>query len=641
MRLCKSFLAAALILLAIVSSATAARAGNAWTEPVLPNDNTTPAGRRDGDLVDIRLRAAAGQWKPEGPDGPALTVEAFGEHGAALTVPGPLIRVRDGATLAVTIANELPSPLRINGLCDRSGRECAPVDVAPGQTAQVRFPSGSPGTYHYWATTIGAPVPFRELAGAFIVDPRDGALEPDRVFIVTEWSSLRGDQLRAILSSDDSNAAFLAADPKIMFVINGLSWPATERLTYRRGETVRWRVINLSSQVHPFHLHGAFFDVLTEGDGRRDQTVGRGSGRRVVTQVLRPGGTMTLRWVPEHAGNWLFHCHVMHHVSPDRRLQSGETTATAPDHAHQHHHDDRSLGMAGMVLGIVITETTPAAPACTEGGPATRLVTMEISPGKDNDVVVALTEPGASGPSPRAASPGPVLVLRQDEPTEITVVNRLEVATSIHWHGLELESYYDGVHGWSGVGTHVAPMIAPGASFVVRITPRHAGTFIYHTHLHDYRQLSSGLYGALIVMPPGERYDPATDHAVVLGRRHATVASGVLEDASSMVVNGERSPRWTWSAGRRHRLRVINITPDDVLVVSLLARDTVTAWRPLMKDGAVLKTEDAKKTPARVTIAVGETYDFEYEAPPGSSRLWLETRSTSGKWQAQAQVVVK
>ena len=44
-------------------------------------------------------------------------------------------------------------------------------------------------------------------------------------------------------------------------MINGLSWPSTERLTYRLGDPVRWRVINLSSQIHPMHLHGFYYRV--------------------------------------------------------------------------------------------------------------------------------------------------------------------------------------------------------------------------------------------------------------------------------------------------------------------------------------------------------------------------------------------
>ena len=50
-------------------------------------------------------------------------------------------------------------------------------------------------------------------------------------------------------------------------MINGRSWPATERFTYRRDDVVHWRVVNLSSQAHPMHLHGFYFEV--DGSRRR------------------------------------------------------------------------------------------------------------------------------------------------------------------------------------------------------------------------------------------------------------------------------------------------------------------------------------------------------------------------------------
>ena len=154
--------------------APASGARLAMTGPVVVNDNTRPAGvLRDGTLT-LRLRAAAGRWQPEGPDGPALTVDAFGEEGADLNVPAPLIRVTEGVTIAVSIRNQLATTLRVHGLCARDGNACAPVDVPPGGTREVRFAGGRPGTYHYWATTMNAPVPFRELAGALVIDSRDG-----------------------------------------------------------------------------------------------------------------------------------------------------------------------------------------------------------------------------------------------------------------------------------------------------------------------------------------------------------------------------------------------------------------------------------------------------------------------------------
>jgi len=55
---------------------------------------------------------------------------------------------------------------------------------------------------------------------------------------------------------------------------------------------------------------------------------------------------------------------------------------------------------------------------------------------------------------------------------EIEVVNKLKEPTAIHWHGIELESYYDGVPGWTGSGNQITPVIAPGNSFVARMAQR-------------------------------------------------------------------------------------------------------------------------------------------------------------------------
>jgi hypothetical protein len=64
-------------------------------------------------------------------------------------------------------------------------------------------------------------------------------------------------------------------------------------------------------------------------------------------------------------------------------------------------------------------------------------------------------------------------------------------------------------------------------------------------------------------------------------------------------------------------------------------------WTPLTKDGAPVPAADAVPLPANQIIAVGETYDFEYEAPEGRRTLWLDVQTTGGKWQAQARVIVR
>jgi FtsP/CotA-like multicopper oxidase with cupredoxin domain len=294
---------------------------------VQPNDNQLAAGTLDRDTLTLALRAGAGRWQPEGPTGPTLEIEAFGEVGKALTVPAPLIRAVEGTRIVVSIRNDRDAALVVHGLCTRDGTPCAPLEVPPQQTREVRFRSGPAGTYHYWASTIGAPVPFRELAGAFVVDRPGDPVEPDRVMVITEWSNLTAPQLGEIFRADVPTEAFVRLKPRLTFVINGLSWPATERLTYELGQRARWRVINLSSQAHPMHLHGFHFEVNSLGNGLRDSPLDDLHPRRVVTQLLPSGGTMTMTWTPERAGNWLFHCHIMHHVSLDRRLAADSSGA--------------------------------------------------------------------------------------------------------------------------------------------------------------------------------------------------------------------------------------------------------------------------------------------------------------------------
>ena len=602
--------------------------------PVAANDNRHAAGTLDGGVLTLNLRAAAGLWQPERGAGPSLRIEAFGEGASPLTIPAPLVRVPEGTEVDARVRTELPHAMRVHGLCERAGAACPPLDVPPGETRFARFRSGPAGTYHYWATTTGMPLMFRavddtQLSGAFIVDP---ASEPasDRVFVITDWTALTRAQLNDVARAPDPGGTFLAIDPQVTFLMNGLSWPHTERLTYRLADNVRWRVINLSTQAHTMHLHGFYFDVDSVGDGARDQSFPAGQHPHVVTHLLPPGSTMAMRWTPERVGNWLFHCHIRAHVSPDLRL--GDRGA---EHGNGHAAHDPSAGMAGMILGVTVVgpDSTEVAEA-SAAAPRKLTLEMRAEPKRFGD------EPAfgfalASGTSepPGMSVPGPTLVLKRGEPVEITLVNRLPEGTAIHWHGMELESYYDGVHGWSGNGRRVTPLIEPGASFVVRFTPPRAGTFMYHTHLHDDRQLTSGLYGALLVIEPGESFDASSDHVFVMGR------SGPGPNPVT-VLNGEREPKAVWKAGARHRIRLINITPDDIFAVTLQTADGPVTWRPIAKDAAALPLERRQPGDARQIIGVGETYDFEYQAPPRRQTLWLEVKGTGGKWQAQGHIIV-
>jgi FtsP/CotA-like multicopper oxidase with cupredoxin domain len=545
-------------------------------------------------------------------------VRSFSEEGRPPSIPAPLIRAVEGTDVIATVRNTLNEELRVFGLCSPPG-PCQPIAVPAGQTQDVRFSLTTAGTYYYWATTRGQTLTSRPLAdsqlgGAIVVDPRQGAAA-DRVMVVSMYQG----------GSGPGPCGLANTTPDSAFVINGASWPHTERLRYTTGESVRWRVINLSCDQHAMHLHGFHFVVEASGDGSSDHLLAAAERRTEVTENLPPGRTFAMAWTPTRPGNWLFHCHMVVHMAP------------AAAAAHPMHDLGSDAGMAGLVVGIEVSGQPLTTP---ESSLSARRVSMFLredpnrygsAPGFRVDIADApRLDPGPV--------PGPVLVLHRGEPTEITVVNEMKQPSAIHWHGLEIESYYDGVPGFGGDGDRIAPPIVPGESFVARITPPRSGTFIYHTHWHDEAQLAGGLYGPILVLEPGERFDPETDHVVMIGL-NGQVKPGTREP---FALNGLASPAAVrLKAGAPNRLRLINITPANVaLIASLVDNGDPVEWRPLAKDGAALPQDASKARRARQPIAVGETYDFEVPArSPGN--LWLEVRRGNGEWVLQAPVQIR
>ena len=599
-----------LCLVSIVPSATAGA--------VSTNDNTRPAGRIEGDVLTLRLFADVGSWRPEGPQGASLDVAAFGEEGAPLSVPGPIIRAHEGTTVALTLRNALRSELRVFGLCAKPG-PCDPVSVAAGASREVRFPLNAPGTYYYWASTsaqglVTRPRADSQLGGAIVVDPRKGAAD-DRVLVISMFD-------------DGRPGACLPAGEHAVFAINGASWPHTARLHYRVGDIARWRVINLSCVAHAMHLHGFFFRVEAAGDIGTELRLAPGQQRTVVTEHILPGRTFVMSWTPERPGNWLFHCHMMVHMSaPAGGAHAG------------HGADDSAAGMAGLVLGIQVTGAGASPPSDGRAPRRLSLVMREEPNRYGNQSGFRMDLEGVAAPRLNSGPvPGPVIVLTRGEPVEITLVNRMTEPTAIHWHGIELDSYFDGVPGWGGQPGNLAPPVAPGQSFVAKFTPPRAGTFIYHTHWHKEAQLAGGLYGPLIVLDPGERYDPETDHIVVIG------LNGILKEneREPFALNGSATPDpISMRLGVPNRLRLINITANSVDLTALLVdRFEQTTWKPLAKDGATLPAGQTAPRPARQRVTVGETYDFEIQ-PSRSQQLWLEVRRGSGEWVLQAPITIR
>jgi manganese oxidase len=583
------------------------------------NSNNIPAGKLENGVLTLRLELRQGDWYPEAETGPSMKVYAFAEEGSAPQVPGPLIRVPQGTEIHVTVHNVLPVAALMHGLHPHPGDEKAIAEVAPNETRDLRFAAGAAGTYQYYASAGGDLQhsdhgrPFGEdsqLVGAFIVDP-PGRATADRVFVITLWRS---------------GTDFGLTPAHQVAVINGKSWPYTERLAYAESAPVRWRWINASDTPHPMHMHGSYFRVDSAGDGERDHVFPPGQQPMVATYLLVPGATMNTYWIPP-PGHWLFHCHFIPHISAEMTVANALADKFATSEHGNH--------MAGMVLGITVPGDRK--PVAAHGH--IRKIRLLVRERLAHDDLPAgfgyQVEEGHRLIPENVAVPGPPLILERGQPVEITVVNELREPTTVHWHGMELESYYDGVADWGTQGKEVTPMINPGDSFRVRFTPPRSGTFMYHTHLHDQVQLPGGLYGPLIVVEPGTKFDPAYDHIVVLSRGGPGVSAGPV------LFNGTLKPTTLhWQIGQRYRLRFINIAAFDGIGVALQGSEKQVQWRAAAKDGTDLPAAQAAMQEARQATLPGETFDFEYQ-PTEAGNLQLEVSNRRLKMKVVQQIEVR
>ncbi|MBI3499245.1 MAG: multicopper oxidase domain-containing protein [Proteobacteria bacterium] len=598
----------------------AAVSASAAVPDIRSNDNHQAAGKFEGGVLALALETGIGTWRVDGADRPGVPIQAFAEVGQSPQVPGPLIRVPAGTEIRLSVRNALAdAPLTLHGLFDRPAESDQPLVVPSGETKMVRFRLSTPGTYYYWGSTTGKTVAQRmgadsQLSGAIVVDPPGAAPDPkEEVLVFTEW-----------LDAYRTNGA--PVFPAALAVVNGRSWPATQRFEYTQGDTVKWRWINLSFEDHPLHLHGFYFRLDSRGDGLADTLDRQTPSPRENTVLVQAGETRTITWVASRAGQWLFHCHHPYHVRshfPLDLMQSRSVpfrgtpeweAALAPTHE-----------MGGLVLGVTI-QPKGGTYAIHDPTPRRRvLLTAEEAPESTSQIKAFRYALGDKPSAAASPSLGPPIVLTQGVPVAITVRNRLPQATTVHWHGIELESaYYDGVAEFGGDGKRLTPMIHPGQEFKALFTPPRPGTFIYHTHMNDVEQLEAGLAGPLIVLPPGETFDSKRDHIIMV-----TTPRPFADQGKFVLVNGVNPPApIELKTGARHRFRLINMHSfEGYLTVEVKHGSQPMRWRALAKDGRSLPKVRQTSGPARQLVTQGETYDFEFvPSAPGDYTLELSNQ---------------
>jgi len=601
---------------------------------VRPNSNTASAGTLHNGVLTLELEAKQSLWRFN-PALPPMTLAVFSEAGKAPLMPGPFVRVPAGTQLHLTIRNSLDKPLTfsmpeaLHGGADQIRARDSLV-IAPGAIDSLSVRATVPGGYVYHAGIPDGATKISHMSGALVgtivvdsVGAPAKAIEPVFVILATEDapSSACDD------TTTGPNPLAECKGRRFMYTINGTEWPDTPRIHATVGDSLHWRVINGSAQVHPMHLHGFYYRVDALTGPLVDESSRPVPGQLVVTQLLQPQTSMAMTWSPSRPGNWLFHCHFALHNTPYELFSMAD--------------DPEMRDMVGLVIGTIVA---PRPGVVMAGAPTPtrrlRLVAEQSAPpgtGSNNlpRKHFVLEEGGRRVDNHTDWSPE--LDLVRGQPVAITIVNHLDEPTSIHWHGIEVEdSYMDGAPGFSGAGKHLSPAIAPGDSFVARFAPPRAGTFMYHAHIDEMSEETAGLEGALVVHDSVAGAEP-DDHAIFL--------KGVSGNrAHPLEVNGQANPDTiVLRLGRPARFRLMNLAEGvggAIPIISLTARPDsapsmakdpmLVPWQPIAKDGFDLPAAARSPRPAEQTVAVGETYDFAY-TPTTRGTLRLEVRGSGGR----------
>lgn len=235
-------------------------------------------GSRDYTLIisEVRWEVAPGQF---------FTAWTFNS-----AIPGPTLCGYEGETLQIEIMNHLDRSVEFS-VAPAGGTEViATVTIDRDETYTLALSNLPNGTliYHDVAPESGSDTHPRGVAhglyGAIVIYGNNEPLV-DHDIIVFE------DEFTPPITDDNDYFA----------VLNGKAYPLNPHYIFAVNEVVRFRMINIGSEYHTFHIHGhVWLDA---------------SGNHIDNKVLAPGEAVDGLVKMREPGSWMYHCHIYDHIA--------------------------------------------------------------------------------------------------------------------------------------------------------------------------------------------------------------------------------------------------------------------------------------------------------------------------------------
>ena len=214
--------------------------------------------------------------------------------------------------------------------------------------------------------------------------------------------------------------------------------------------------------------------------------------------------------------------------------------------------------------------------------------------------------------------PGPAIRVPYGQKVRVVVTNNLPEPTSVHWHGIQVPNGMDGVPGVTqqpiGVGksfTYTFRAIPAGGGT--------GGTFFYHSHFDEDRQVGLGLSAPFIIVPPSQPHY-AVDRTLMLAEWNLDPASGATRPPMEMegmlpnyfTINGKSYPATDPINVKRGQRVLLRLVGAGQFTHPMHLHGT--AFTVIAKDGHPLASPYKADV---VNVAPGERYDVAFVEPKG------------------------
>lgn len=268
-----------------------------------PSDVPPPIDRTEPATVEIALTTK----EVNAEMAPGVLVNYWTFDG---TVPGPMLRVREGDTVVLTLTNDKtslhPHSIDLHAVTGPGGGAAVTI-VDPGETKTLTFKALNPGLFVYHCAEPNVANHMTHgMYGLILVEPEGGMPAVDKEFYVMqgEYYTAGGTGRKGLQLFDAES--LLSSNPQYIFW-NGRTEGVNGKLTGTVGETVRLYVgnggVNLTSN---FHVIGEIFDrVFREGDILAEPA------QSIQTTLVPAGGSAAVEFDLNYPGNYVLVDHAL------------------------------------------------------------------------------------------------------------------------------------------------------------------------------------------------------------------------------------------------------------------------------------------------------------------------------------------